>query len=188
MRYNQPVFSLFQIPTLAMSSPRHQPVVSSRPGLAEAAKTVSNSVQCGEGFRDIRGVINCRGCGYKCTSGVEFGEHAREVGRRREVEDQREVDRSDGQRKGRPAVVEQIVQRTRRADKMTVSAVGPANQDSRVNTAVQPEQFLPARNQPTVPPPVYPNTCTVPAVTLPTHASMMTNTSRGSISMGPRAT
>jgi len=34
--------------------------------------------QCGKGFRDFKGVINCRGCGFKCQTGSEFVEHAKQ--------------------------------------------------------------------------------------------------------------
>jgi hypothetical protein len=34
--------------------------------------------QCGKGFRDFGGVINCRGCGFKCQTGAEFLEHAKQ--------------------------------------------------------------------------------------------------------------
>ena len=38
---------------------------------------------CGEGFRDMRGLINCKGCGLKFRSGPEFGTHAKEVEERK---------------------------------------------------------------------------------------------------------
>ena len=36
-----------------------------------------NRELCGEGFRDMRGLINCKGCGLKFRSGAEFGTHAK---------------------------------------------------------------------------------------------------------------
>jgi len=38
---------------------------------------------CGEGFRDMRGLINCKGCGLKFRSGAEFGKHAKGVEERK---------------------------------------------------------------------------------------------------------
>ena len=38
---------------------------------------------CGEGFRDMRGLINCKGCGLKFRSGAEFGTHAKKVDERK---------------------------------------------------------------------------------------------------------
>jgi len=38
---------------------------------------------CGEGFRDIRGLISCKGCGLKFRSGAEFGKHAKYVEERK---------------------------------------------------------------------------------------------------------
>ena len=38
---------------------------------------------CGEGFRDIRGLISCKGCGLKFRSGAEFGKHATHVEERK---------------------------------------------------------------------------------------------------------
>ena len=43
---------------------------------------VINTELCGEGLREIRGVINCRGFGLKFRSGADFGEHGLEVQRR----------------------------------------------------------------------------------------------------------
>ena len=42
-----------------------------------------NRELCGEGFRDMRGLINCKGCGLKFRSGAEFGTHAKKVDERK---------------------------------------------------------------------------------------------------------
>ena len=53
-------------------------VRSARPEPADA-DTADDAEECGRGFRDNRGVINCNGCGIKCKSGAEFVMHAKQV-------------------------------------------------------------------------------------------------------------
>jgi len=85
-----------------------------------------NQELCGEGFRDMRGLINCKGCGLKFRSGSEFGKHAKGVeerkSNRQEIAEQMMVKGRQGdgrdniankrdtamQRAGKPEAVEEL--------------------------------------------------------------------------------
>ena len=51
-----------------------------------------NRELCGEGFRDMRGLIICKGCGLKFRSGADLWEHAKgeEVRRNRQMQSKHE--------------------------------------------------------------------------------------------------
>ena len=145
---------------------------------AVSSRGVMNTELCGEGFRDIRGVINCRGCGVQFRSGAEFGEHGKEMERRRVRQERSEqvVNKSrhvntsaqvgSGDRMergsvegGKMGVVEHIAERSKVAE----TAARPATQVSMPGTANTAPSF-PGHAQHIVPVDHVPHPSTVTAV------------------------
>jgi len=95
-----------------------------------------NRELCGEGFRDMRGLINCKGCGLKFKSAAEFSKHGKQMEERKREQPQqimkgRELGGSGDKIKSRPGVqrdgakpgvVEQIAEKTQMAENAPVKA------------------------------------------------------------------